>query len=244
MTEQNNSTVIRPKSSIAIPVAIVIAGGLMAAAIFFGLQGSSSLAPFTAKVPTPTATAPSINIADVKTENNPFIGSPDAPVVIAEWADYQCPFCKRFDEDAIKQLKREYIDTGKVKLVIKDFAFLGSDSQEAALIARAVWEIDPDKFELWHSAMYGKQDAENSGWGNKVDILTLTKSLGIDSVKVAQLVTSKGVEYQKLIDADKTEAGTLGINGTPGTIIGTDLLSGAVSYANVKQLIEKALQNK
>ncbi len=103
---------------------------------------------------------------------------------------------------------------------------------------------EQNKFALWHSSMYSKQDTENGGWGNKTDILALIKLLGIDSVKVDELITTKGTEYQKAIDADRTEGGTFGINGTPGTIIGTELLSGAVPYAQVKQLIETALQNK
>jgi protein-disulfide isomerase len=164
--------------------------------------------------------------------------------VVAEWADYQCPFCKRFDQDAIKQMMTEYINTGKVKLVFKDFAFLGPDSDTASLAARAVWEVAPDKFGQWHEAMYAKQDTENGGWGSKDDILALTKSLGIDSGKVGQLMTDKAVEYQKLMDADKAEGSANGINGTPGTIIGTQLLSGAQPYAAVKQLIEAELKGK
>jgi protein-disulfide isomerase len=93
-------------------------------------------------------------------------------------------------------------------------------------------------------AMYAKQDTENGGWGSKDDILALTKSLGIDSGKVGQLMTDKAVEYQKLMDADKAEGSANGINGTPGTIIGTQLLSGAQPYAAVKQLIEAELKGK
>ena len=142
------------------------------------------------------------------------------------------------------QLMNDYVKTGKVKVVFKDFQFLGPDSQTAGLAERAVWEVAPDKFYTWHKAMYDKQDNENGGWGNKVDILALTKSLGIDSVKVEQLMTSKSAEYQKAMDADKAEGGAFGINGTPGSIIGKNLISGAQPYAAVKQLIDLALQGK
>jgi protein-disulfide isomerase len=256
MTEQNNPEVptvaavqtvpaipTAAKGSILIPVSIVFAGALISAALFFGLQGG--VKPTTAVVPTPTApTAIAVDIAKVHTDGNPFVGKVDAPVTVAVWSDYQCPFCKRFDQTAVQQLIKEYADTGKVKIVFKDFAFLGADSEDASRIARAVWETAPDKFAAWHTAMFAKQDGENSGWGSEDDILALTKSLGIDSVKVADLVKTKGDEYQKLMDADKAEADTFGINGTPGTIIGTDMLSGALPYSNVKALVEKALAAK
>lgn len=231
------------KNSMMMPAALVIAAGLIAAAIIF--KGGAA-APSVATTPTQAQQPPAVavDIAKVKTVGSPFIGKADAPVTVAEWSDYQCPFCKRFDQDAVKQLMTDYIETGKVKLVLKDFAFLGPDSQTASLIARAVWEVAPDKFSEWHTAMFEKQDTENGGWGNKADILALTKSLGIDSIKVDQLVTSKGSDYQKAIDADKAEGGALGINGTPGTIIGKQLLSGAMPYASVKQLVDAELQKK
>ena len=231
------------KNSMMMPAALVIAAGLIAAAIIF--KGGTT-APTVATVPTqaqqPTAIA--VDITKIKTDGEPFIGKIDAPVTVALWADYQCPFCKRFDQDAVKQLMTDYVNTGKVKLVFKDFSFLGADSDTAGLAARAVWEAAPDKFAQWHEAMSGKQDAENGRWANKDDILALTKSLGIDATKVAQLMTDTATEYQKLMDADKAEGSANGINGTPGTIIGKQLLSGAQPYSAVKQLVEAELQKK
>jgi protein-disulfide isomerase len=247
MSDQNTpvaTTPVAQNPSWMIPGSIVLAGALISGAVLFGLRGTPAPAPVVATAPTAAPTAPSVDIAKVHTDGNPFIGKADAPVTVAIWSDYQCPFCKRFDQTAVRQLITDYVDSGKVKVVFKDFAFLGSDSDDASRIARAVWEVAPDKFEAWHSAMFDKQDAENSGWGNEGDILALTKSLGIDATKVANLAKSKADEYQKNIDADKAEADTFGINGTPGTIIGTQLLSGAMPYSNVKTLVEKALASK
>lgn len=257
MTEQNSPQVptvpatpivasaapVTVQPSWLIPGSIVFAGALISAALFFGLQGS--VKPSTVVAPTPTApTAIPVDIAKVHIDGSPFIGNADAPIVVAVWSDYQCPFCKRFDQDSVKRLIAEYADTGKVKVVFKDFAFLGPDSDDASRIGRAVWEVAPDKFAAWHTAMFAKQDDENGGWGSEADILALTKSLGIDSVKVAELLKTKSEVYQAAIDADKAEGGTFGINGTPGTIIGTDMLSGALPYSNVKALVEKALSAK
>lgn len=188
--------------------------------------------------------AQAADISKVKTAGNPFIGNASAPVVVAEWMDYQCPFCKRFNDQVMPQLMKDYIETGKVKVVFKDYQFLGADSQTAGLAGRAVWEVAPNKYYDWHKAMYDKQDNENGGWGSRADILALVKSLGIDSSKVDQLMTSKVKEYQKAMDADKAEGTSMGINGTPGTIIGKQLISGAQPYAAFKQVIDVTLQGK
>lgn len=236
-TKQNN---------LSISIAIVIASVLIAGAVLFGDRiGTNNVA--TAPQPQ-LATQPStqtVDIAKVKIAGQPFIGNPNAPVTMAYWYDYQCPFCKRFETDVMPQLITDYVKTGKVKIVYKDFQFLGQDSQTAGLAGRAVWEVAPDKFYEWHKAMYEKQDNENSDWGSKDDILALTKTiLGKDVDKVAQLMISKKAEYQKAIDADKTEGSTFGVSGTPSSIIGKQIIIGAQPYSAVKQLVDLALQGK
>ena len=77
---------------------------------------------------------------------------------MAYWFDYQCPYCKQEEESVFPQLEKDYIDTGKLKIVFKDFAFLGPDSDVASRAARAVWAVAPDKFRDWHKAMFDHQD--------------------------------------------------------------------------------------
>ncbi len=230
-----------PKSNnFMIPLAIVVAGALIAGAVYFSNSRSGNLgtAPNAPTQQQPQAQA--ADISKVKVAGHPFIGDPNAPITIAYWYDYQCPFCRKTEQEVMPQLISDYIKAGKVKLVYKDFQFLGEDSQTAGLAEHAVWEVSPDKFYQWHKAMYDKQDNENSGWGNKADILALIKSLGIDSAKVDELMTSKAVEYQKVMDADKAEGGAFGVSGTPSFIIGKQLLVGAQPYSAVKQLIDLA----
>ncbi len=92
--------------------------------------------------------------------------------------------------------------------------------------------------------MYDRQDGENSGWGNKADVLKLIKSLGINSVKVGQLMVSNANQYQQEMNTDRAEGSSFGINGTPGTIIGQNVIAGAQPYSAVKQLIDLQLQGK
>lgn len=224
-----------------------LAGAILAAAILISGSIVYSAARKSAN-PAPQAAGqrpqPAADASRVTAAGRPTIGNPDAPVTIAYWYDYQCPFCRKFEEESITRLMDEYVKTGKVKIVYKDFQFLGPDSQTAGLAEHAVWEVAPDKFSQWHKAMYDKQDNENGGWGDKTDILALTESLGIVSAKVAQRMTGKAAEYQKMMDDDKAEGGAFGVSGTPSFIIGTRLLVGAQPYSAVKQLIDLALQGK
>jgi protein-disulfide isomerase len=117
---------------------------------------------------------------------------------------------------------------------------LGQDSDTAALFGRALWQLYPDKFYTWYQAMFAAQDAEgDQGFGDLASIETMTKTLaGIDVAKVDALMTSKKAEFTAAIEADRTEGGALGVNGTPAMIIGTKLLSGAVPYDTIKAAID------
>lgn len=192
----------------------------------------------------PTQATANVNIKDVSTDGEPFIGNANAPVILAYWMDYQCPFCKQFETSTVPTLLDKYVKTGKLKIVFKDFEFLGPDSETAALAERAVWETNPSAFQAWHSAMFEKQDSENSGWGNKDDIIALTKTIpGLDGNKVSTLMDQNKDKYQKEIDADKAEGSKFGISGTPGFIIGTQLIVGAQPADTFTQAIDAQLSS-
>ncbi len=182
------------------------------------------------------------DISKVDIAGEPFIGDANANIIMAYWFDFQCPFCKRLETDVFPTIINEYVKTGKVKIVFKDFQNLGADSQTAGIAAKAVWEIAPNKYFAWHTAMYNKQDDENKGWGSKADILALTKSLDIDSIKVSQLMESKKAEYQKKMDDDKAEGKTFGTEGTPAVIIGKQMIFGAQPLSTFKIIIDEMLR--
>jgi protein-disulfide isomerase len=193
----------------------------------------------------PTAPTVPPDSSKVAIAGEPFIGDDKAPVVLAYWYDYQCPFCRQNEETILPQVIKDYVDTGKVKVVFKDFAFLGPDSQTAGYAARAVWETAPDKFYLWHKAMFDHQGEENSGWATKDKVVALTKTVaGIDADKVEKLMTDHAADYQKVIDADGSEGAAMGVSGSPGAIVGTQLIVGVQSYDEFKKAIEAALGKK
>ncbi len=183
---------------------------------------------------------PSINIKNVKTDGDPFIGQASAPVTIAEWSDYQCTYCKRFELETLPQIVQNYVNTGKVKIVYLDFAFLGNDSIAGALYGRAVWKLYPSLYFAWREAMYNAQDEEgDKGFGNAASIDKLDATIaGIDAAKVAADVKANANVYQAAMDADKIEAGKVGVNATPSFVIGTQMIAGAVPYATLQTAID------
>lgn len=203
--------------------------------------GNAAPAPSPSAPNAPAGSVP-VDISQVKTAGEPFVGKANAPVTIALWFDYQCPFCKELEQSMMPSLLTDYIDKGLVKLVYKDFTFLGPDSQTASLIARAVWDAAPDKFYDWNNMMFANQGQENGGWATQDKVLALTATVpGIDVNKVKQLLAANSAKYQQEIDADKAEGSSFGITGTPGLIIGKQLVVGAQPYSSIKQLIDLQL---
>lgn len=227
-----------------VPIAIVVAGALIAGAVYFSNSGGSG---------TPDDGLPSVNVKDVNIQaDDPVIGERDAPVTLAYWFDYQCPFCKAFDvggisqipiEPALPVLVKDYVETGKLKIVFKDYAFLGPDSETAALYKHAVWDLYPDKFYEWHEAMFKAQDEENGGFGNEASILELSRKIsGLDANALKAKVSEKREAYLGLIDEDRAEGAKFGIQGTPGVITGKVLIPGADDIETFKAAIDAQLK--
>jgi len=222
-----------------LPVSVIAAGILIAGAVMWngshpapaGQAGNQPGAP------APTAKA---DIKNVKTDGDPYIGQANAPVTIAFWSDYQCPFCKRFEQETLPQILKDYVNTGKVKLVMMDFVFLGNDSIAAGEYGRSVWKLYPEKYMEWRTAMFAAQDQEgDQGFGNAASIDKLDATIaGIDAAKVAADVKANKASYDAELDADKAEAQKVGVNATPSFVIGTQVIAGAYPYATFKTAID------
>lgn len=182
--------------------------------------------------------AVAVDIKDVKTEGSPFVGSADAPVTMAVWFDFQCSFCKAYESGTLTSVMTDYVADGKVRIVYKDFQFLGPASLETALYSRAVWDAYPDKWGGWFNAVMtggGESTLARAG----LDAAAVAQ--GMDAAQIATLLTANKAKYEAAIEADRAEGTTFGINGTPGSIVGTTLISGAQPYTMVKPLIDTEL---
>lgn len=212
-------------TALAVLVGALIIGGAFA----FGQGGDGAQ-----KAPEPVA----VDIKDVKLDTGPYVGPKGAPVTIAVWFDYQCSFCKQFETTTIKEVITSYGD--KVRIVYKDFQFLGAASNDSALYSRAVWEAYPDRWHEWFDGLFSVGEESTL---NLAAMDALSSRLGLDAERINKLLNENRADYQAAIDADRAEGQSFGINGTPGTIVGTTLISGAQPFANVKALIDAELAN-
>ena len=186
-----------------------------------------------------------VDIKNVKIDgSDAFAGQENAPITIAFWSDYQCPVCKQFELNTLPQLLKEYADTGKVKIVFMDLAFLGNDSKDAALYGRSIWKLYPNQYLTWRTLMYTAQDEEgDKGFGNATTIDALNATIpGLDANKITADVQANMNGYQAAIDADRLEVQKAGITGTPSFIIGTQLVQGARPYVEFKTAIDAVLK--
>lgn len=229
-------------SNLYTPIAIVIAGVIVAGAVLYlGHAGGTATTTTTAaQQPSTTST---VNSAQVSTTGDPIVGNPSAPLTIAYWFDYQCPFCRENEASTMPSILKDYVDTGKVKIVYKDFSFLGADSDTLGHYGRAVWAVAPNQFEAWHEAIFANQGEENTGWATAAVIKKITASVltAAQTAQVIQLATSNATQYQNEMNADKQEGTTDGVQGTPAMLIGDQFVDGYEAYSQVKPLIDQAL---
>lgn len=202
------------------PIAVLLAGTVIAVALIYGNGGKNDGAQ-------PNGGA-AVNVEDINTDNVPFIGDAAAPNTMVVFYDYQCPFCKQFEELVTPKLVESYVKTGKLKIYFKDFQFLGNDSMDAAVYGRALWEAQPAKFHEWYVAMYKMQDDEgDQGFGDMASIQKLSATIpGLDVAKIDALVKSKRADYEKAVNAGRAEGAAIGVNGTPTIVVGDQLFTG------------------
>src|SRR3989338_11020633 len=135
------TTPVKNYPNLYIPAAIIIAGVIIGVFVMTGLSKSG----WSISGGQPPQVA--VDIKDVKITGDPYIGKENAPVILAYWSDFQCPFCKAVETGGVQginvapsipSLIQKYVDTGKLKIVFKDYAFLSEDSTTAALYGCAV----------------------------------------------------------------------------------------------------------
>ncbi len=240
---------ITQANKLTIPAAIVIAGVLIAGAIYFGTSKEAVTTDGTAQPQRVAQQTGNLEQMIAVSKEDHIRGNPNAPVKIVEYSDFECPFCKRF-HFTMQQIMDEYGKDGKVAWVYRHFPIDQLHPVKARKEAVAVECANElggnDAF--WK---YADRFFELSPSNNQTDINTvlpqIAKEIGLDEAKFATCLASN--KYDKHIEDEVENAIATGGNGTPWSIVvGKDgkkyPLSGAQPYASVKQLIDLALQGK
>lgn len=164
------------------------------------------------------------------------LGSPDAPVTIDEWADFQCPICRQFFETIEPSLRETYIKTGTVKLVFHDYAFIGPESVQAAAAARVSDATGPG-FWPFHDMLYTNQGTENSGAFSQDRLADMAVALGMD--RNAFLTALADPSYTNAVTAETTQGAQVGVDSTPTLEINGRLYPGLPTWSQLSALIDQ-----
>jgi protein-disulfide isomerase len=198
--------------------------------------GSSSVAAAVKQVE-PTKAPPADPMTIPLNDSMPMLGNPNAPVTVIEFADYQCPYCGKFFKNIYPDLKEKYIDTGKVRFIYQDFAFLGKESEDAAQAAKCAG--DQGKFWEYHDYLYQHQDGENQGAFSIANLKKFAAALKLNKSKFDSCLDSE--KYAKAV-ADQTAFGSsLQITGTPTTFVNGYRSTGSQPFAAFETKIKKEL---
>lgn len=162
------------------------------------------------------------------------LGRPDAPVVISEWGDFQCPFCRSYTLNTEPSLVRQYVDSGQVRVEWHDFAYLGPESLLAARAARAAGR--QAKFWQYHDALYRQQGRENSGAVTDASLLATARGLGLDVARFQRDYADPVIAAQ--VSADREHGSALGVTGVPSFVVGGQMIVGAEPLATFHQVID------
>ena len=238
-----------------VPLAIVVAGVLIAGAVIYS-SGKNSATPTVAgnnvnnavaNQQLPQEDTGSLDQIATISASDHIRGNPDAPVKIVEYSDTECPFCKRF-HDTMKQVMDEYGKSGKVAWVYRQFPLVQlhpKAPKEAEALECANELGGSDKFWTYTDRLY-EVTPSNNGL-DPAELPKIAQYVGLNVNKFNTCLNSG--KYAQHVEQDTQNANATGGNGTPWSIVVAKNskkypLSGAQPYASVKALIEQALQEK
>jgi len=177
----------------------------------------------------------------VSVDDDPVLGNANAKVTIIEFGDYQCPSCRLFWREIEPRLKKEYVDTGKVKLVFRDFPIkeIHPDATAAAMAAQCA--ADQGKYWEYHDRIFREQDkgtddvvrfkaADLKKWGAAIRLDAAAFNACVDSAR-----------YQDEVAKDYADGIAVGIQGTPTFFINGRFVGGAQSFPVFKKIIDEEL---
>jgi protein-disulfide isomerase len=185
-------------------------------------------------------------VARVAVGDSPTLGMADAPLTLVEFSDYQCPFCRQFSEDTLPALKKNYIDTGKLRYVFRDFPIdqIHPQARKAAEAARCAG--DEGKYWEMHGLLFQNQQGLHPE-----RLQTYAEQLHLDTRAFGACL--ENAKYQARVQHNLTEGISAGVQGTPAFVLGKTRADGTVegtlviglrSFNDFQQDVERLLGQK
>jgi len=196
--------------------------------------------------PTPNvqeSIAPNVISSTFMANGSPILGDPNAPITLIEFGDYQCHFCNVHFHNTEHSLLENYIDTGKVKMIFKDFTIIGPDSVNAANGAHCA--DDQGKSWQYHDILYNNWTGENNGWASSDNLLRFAQEIELDIEQWSTCISES--RHSQIISDSTKDARDLGITGTPAFfVIGPDnkvtRINGAQPYEVFERIFNSELE--
>jgi protein-disulfide isomerase len=165
----------------------------------------------------------------LRNPGTPPAGAKDPDVVLVEFFDYNCPFCKKLAPALQALLQAD----PKVALIYKDWPILSDVSRYAARSALAAGR--QGKYLIAHDALMGA-----SHLASQAQVDALLRAAGIDMQKLKQALDANGAEIDALLRRNDTEVRALGIRGTPGLLVGRHIINGVYDLTALRQAVDVA----
>ena len=174
---------------------------------------------------------------------SPVLGNPNASVTLIEFGDYQCHFCNVFFHSTEDDILKNYVDTGKVKMIFKDYNIIGPDSVTASHGAHCA--NDQGLFWEYHDILYTNWTGENNGWASSENLTKFAQELDLDMDEWVECMLNES--HSQTILASNEDARSLEITGTPAFfVIGPDgettKVFGAQPFEVFKNIFETELR--
>lgn len=190
----------------------------------------------------PTLDPDELQVVSVSADDDAVLGDANAPITIVEFSDFQCPYCEHFYNESLSSLKADYIDTGKVKLVFRDFPLpshgdASMAAQAAECVRHANGAVSDENYFKMHDLLFENQSA----WSGQADAEDVVKSLAKDGLNVDITACLDNEEMKSEVEADYTAGRGYGVSGTPTFFINGKKLVGAWPYAIIEKVIASVL---
>lgn len=220
---------------------LAIGAAIASIVIIIAFVGFNGISNQTELVMEPTPTIQQTDPAEITSDTffangSPILGNPNAPVTLVEFGDYQCHFCNVFFHSTEEDILKNYVQTGKVKIIFKDYNIIGPDSVNASNGAHCA--NDQGLFWEYHDILYSNWTGENNGWASSKNLEKFAQEIGLDMETWSDCMTN-GI-HSKTILASNDDAKDLGITGTPAFfVIGPDNKVTKLSGAQPLEIFER-----
>ncbi len=249
ISEKNDSDRNNKKQTFHAPSLTIgaIISGICIAVIFFGGEYMpESSEPLIEKQLEDSPIQPKQITFDTLLQNgSPVLGDKNASITLVEFGDYQCHFCNVYYHNTEHKIFENYVMTGKVNVIFKDYTIIGEDSVRAAHAAHCAGE--QGKFWEYHDILYENWSGENSGWAGQNNIVNFAQQIGLNMDEFNQCSDDR--RYEQKIATSNTDAQTLGITGTPAFYVisstqqEVQTIKGAQPYEVFERIFDSMLEN-